>query len=75
MTLGTIYTPNEEQERFIWDALAYSLLSHDRLILIGGDLNLVMDNLMGRSPHMEGGAGAFWNAGISWLKAAGLVDL
>lgn len=41
--IGSIYTPNSDQEQFITSALSDVLAAQQRLLLIGGDLNLVMD--------------------------------
>lgn len=74
-TLATIYAPNTQQEPFILNALSSVLASPDSDILIGGDLNLVMNSEMDRSVQRTTQVGAFSKQGLQWLDDHGLRDI
>lgn len=57
LTIGSLYAPNERQEPFLRMALSDVLASPDTALLIGGDLNMVMDSDQDRSGQRTGQKG------------------
>lgn len=66
LTIASIYFPNEHQEKFLTEALAEVLHTPDSLVVVGGNLNLVMDARMDRSNPRTGGAGSMSGSGREW---------
>lgn len=73
--IGSIYTPNSGQERFIKSALSDVLSTQKRLLLVGGDLNVVMDASCDRSHTAYTHKGELSLEGRRWLDKMGLVDI
>lgn len=75
LTLSTIYAPNERQEPFLKQAVAEVLTSPDAAVVVGGDINLVMDPDFDRSNPRSQQTGALSQEGKGWLLECGLTDV
>lgn len=71
--VGSVYAPNEGQDKFFHDALTEATATTERRLLLGGDLNLVFDN--DRSCQRTGTTGALSPAGRARLQDLGFIDL
>lgn len=74
-TIGSLYAPNTGQEGFLKNALSDMLLTQQRRILVGGDLNIVMDPEADRLGHRHSTSGALSPERKNWLAQRGLVDI
>lgn len=75
LVVGSIYAPNEWQERFLHDALTDATAITERALLLGGDLNLVFDAALDRSAQRTSQVGALSHGGLRRLDELGIVDL
>lgn len=63
LTIGMVYAPNEDKEKYLSKVVQELSASQDRAILIGGDLNIVFNGALDRSAQRQGQSGALSEGG------------
>lgn len=75
LTVASIYAKNEHQESFLRSSLSAVMSSPDRAVLIGGDLNIVMNPDIDRSGQRSNQSGTLSADGRRWLADCGMIDV